>query len=372
MTTAPRRHVLLGSFAGFVGGLAGCASRGAREVWVSAQGADASEFGASWTGADGDAQTVVVGLRGHDVWQHPLYPERVVLVARRPGRELVEVDVLARSVSRRVSCSNQHEMGGHACFSRDGTALFTAESNYESGEGRIVVRDARDYRTLDEYPSHGVGPHELALMPDGRTLAVANGGLRTHPSTGDEVLNLDTMQSRLTFLDSRDGRLLEEHWVDEPKASIRHLDVNDRGEIAVALQMQREGSDHRALAPLAAVYDARGLRVLTGPETLLLRCNDYMGSARINPTTRVAGYTSPRGNIALFWRLDDGELVAHHSFHDVCGIAVSLDHGRFVLSNSAGQLRCLDARTLEELPELRVELTGFEWDNHLRAIELPS
>jgi hypothetical protein len=137
--------------------------------------------------------------------------------------------------------------------------------------------------------------------------------------------------------------------------------------------MQREGSDHENLAPLAAVYDEqRGLRVLSGPDALLLQCNDYMGSTRINSKTRVAGFTSPRGNIALFWSLDSQELLSHHTFHDVCGIAVSLDQSVFVLSSSSGQLRCLDARTLEERPERRLEFAQFEWDNHLRAIELSS
>jgi hypothetical protein len=342
-------------------------------MWVSAQGGEAAEFGVAWIEPDGRAENMPVGFRGHDVRQHPLHPERVLLVARRPGRELVEVDLLERALRRRVACAENHEMGGHACFNRDGTALFTAESNYETGEGRIVVRDALDYRTLDEYPSHGVGPHEIALMPDGRTLAVANGGLRTHPNSADDVLNLDTMRSRLTFIDSRSGDLLEEHGVDEPKASIRHIDVNHLGEIAVALQMQREGSNHQNLAPLAAVYDAaRGLRVLSGPETLLSQCNDYMGSVRINEKTRVAGYTSPRGNIALFWNLDTDELLQHHAFHDVCGITVSLDRHLFVLSNSAGQVRCLDAQSLRELTERRLEIPGFQWDNHLSAVELPS
>lgn len=358
---------------GLVSATLGCAREEPREVWVSAQGGDEAEFGAGWTAADGHAERIVVGSRGHDVWQHPLEPERVLLVARKPGRELVEVDLVARAVTRRALCSENHEMGGHACFSRDGRTLFTAESNFESGEGRIVVRDARDYRTLDEFPSHGVGPHEILLMPDGLTLAVANGGLRTHPSSGEKVLNLETMQSRLTFLDSRNGQLIAEHAVEEPKASIRHLDVSDRGEIAVALQMQREGSDLRELAPLAAVYDeANGLRVLSAPEALLWQCQDYMGSTRVNAKTRVAGYTSPRGNIALFWNLDSRELLAHHAFHDVCGITVSLDQSLFVLSNSAGQVRCLDAHTLEELPARRLELAPFVWDNHLRAIRLPS
>ena len=34
---------------------------------------------------------------------------------------------------------------------------------------------------IGELASFGVGPHEVVLMPDGATLVVANGGIRTHP-----------------------------------------------------------------------------------------------------------------------------------------------------------------------------------------------
>ncbi len=341
-----------------------------REVWVSAQGSASREYGAAWVDTSGNAERVSVGFRGHDVVQHPLHLERVLLIARHPGRQMVEVDLLDRRVVRYVHCTDNHEHGGHACFSADGAALFSAESDYELGQGRIVVRDANDYRVLDEYPSHGIGPHELALMPDGQTLVVANGGLLTHPDSGGDVQNLATMDSSLSFINSQNGELLDEYRVQETKASIRHIDVSDTGEVSVALQMQREAANHDSLAPLAAIYrPGSDLGVLEAPEALLLHCKDYMGSTRINAQTNIVGYTSPRGDIALFWDLRSGEFAGYHRFHDVCGIAVSLDGSAFILSNSTGQLRRLDAITLDQLPGA-FEQDGFEWDNHMRAIKL--
>lgn len=342
-----------------------------REIWLSAEGSSAAEFGAAWVDASGRALSLPVGFRGHEVVQHPLRPERALVVARRPGRHMAEVDLVDQRVVRTIECAKAHEQGGHACFSADGKVVFSAESNYERGEGRIVVRDADDYRQLDEYASHGVGPHELVLLPDGKTLVVANGGLLTHPDSADEVLNLDTMRSRLSFVASTSGDLLDEYGVAESKASIRHLDVSAQGEITVAIQMQRDAVTHEELAPLAAVFDPeQGLQVLEAPETLLWQCADYMGSTRINAASGIAGYTSPRGNIALFWALETREFVGYHRFQDVCGIAVSLDESEFVLSNSSGQIRRLDAFTLAAVAE-DLELPGFAWDNHLRAIELP-
>ena len=47
-----------------------------------------------------------------------------------------------------------------------------------------------DFARVGEFPTHGVGPHELLLLGDGRTLAVANGGIETHPDFGRAKLNI--------------------------------------------------------------------------------------------------------------------------------------------------------------------------------------
>ena len=364
---------VLSSPAWLSGGLLACRPPDAAdELWISAQGKQQETFGLGWTTPDGQSARLAVGFRGHDVLPHALFAERALLIGRHPERELVEVDLIEGRIVRRITCAPEHELAGHACFSADGAVLFTTESNFERGEGRVVARDARDYRVLDEWSSHGIGPHELLRMPDGRTLAVANGGLLTHPRSGDEVLNLDTMVSTLSFIDASSGELLDEQRVDEQRASIRHLDVSDRGELSVALQMQRRGDDDQHQAPLAAIYDARrGLRVISEPAPLLWQCEDYMGSTRINSRSRVAGFTSPRGDIALFWDLDTLTPVGHHRLHDVCGLTVSLDEALFVLSSSSGQIRCLDAVTLEERAEHRLELSDFAWDNHMRSLRHP-
>lgn len=341
-------------------------------VLVSAQGRSTEQYGAAWSNSHGQVHTAATGVRGHDVIQHVLRPERLLLIARRPGRELVEIDLVSGDVIQRIACLEHHHLNGHACFSPDGRYLFTTESNTALGRGRLIVRDGNDYRVLAQFNSHGIGPHELQFMPDGRTLAVANGGLLTHPDSGRQVLNLDTMRSTLSLIDSHNGELLQEFSVNEPKASIRHLDVSRRGDISVALQMQRQGTDHQQLAPLAALLPAGGssLKVLGEPETLLWHCNDYMGSTRINNLSGIAGFTSPRGDIALFWHIDDNRLAGFHRMHDVCGLSVSLDQRHFIVSNSSGHIRYLDAFSLQESTSLRQHWPHIRWDNHLHAINL--
>jgi len=67
-------------------------------------------------------------------------------------------------------------------FARDGRTLFATETAIETGDGVLGIYDAAaDYRRRGEVPTHGLDPHEVRLMPDGRTLVIANGGILTHP-----------------------------------------------------------------------------------------------------------------------------------------------------------------------------------------------
>ena len=76
----------------------------------------------------------------------------------------------------------------------------------------IGVYDATDgFRRIGEFPTHGVGPHELLLLDDGRTLAIANGGIETHPDFGRAKLNIATMKPSFVFVDRITGDLIEKH-----------------------------------------------------------------------------------------------------------------------------------------------------------------
>ena len=344
-----------------------------QEWWVSAQGRDKDNYGLAMQGArTSSLKKVHSRFRGHGVVQHPIRPNKVLMLARRPGRYGIEVDIPTAAVKKRFTCAPHRFLQGHGCFSKDGSVLYTSESDLHSGKGLIVLRDSLSYEVLDEFDSHGIGPHELKLMPDGQTLVVANGGLHTHPDSGRRVLNLATMHSTLTYLDARTGALLEQQQVAEAKASIRHLDVAHDGTVVIAMQLQRAAMNHSNIVALSAVH-RRGaaIKTLTKPDTVIAAMNDYIGSTAINNQYRVAGFASPRGNLVAFWHIDTLRFLGYHAFHDVCGLTVSADAAHFVLSNSRGEIRQLRAEDLQEERYLRQQVPGLSWDNHLISIALP-
>lgn len=223
------------------------------ETWVSAEGDQAASYGLGWITPDQhQAASVMAGFRGHGLAQNPVQPSQVLMFARAPGREMLVVNLQDQAATRRLQCEQGYHLSGHGVFSADGTQLFTCESRYETGEGRIVVRDSQSWNVVADYAAGGVGPHELKLMPDGQTLVIAVGGLRTHPDRPGEVLNLDSMDSSLVYMDSRSGRIISQWRLPESKASIRHLDVAADGTVAVATQVQRSAMQSRDLVALGA------------------------------------------------------------------------------------------------------------------------
>ena len=219
--------------------------------------------------------------RGHGIAFRPGADEGLVF-ARRPGTFAVAFDPVAGIALRRIDAAAGRHFYGHGAFSPDGRYLFTSENDYEAGRGVLGVRDATDgYRQIGELASFGVGPHEVVLMPDGATLAIANGGIRTHPERDRAKLNLDSMAPSLAYLDLADGKLRGDYRLAEAhhQLSIRHLAVLGSGGVAIA--MQYEG-DMRDRVPLVGIHDGDRIRLLEAPAGVQAQMRQYGGSVAVD------------------------------------------------------------------------------------------
>lgn len=338
------------------------------ELWASAQGSEPGSFELLVASSQGVHARFESEVRGHGLAVNPAAPERIVMFGRRPERLGILADLISGEVVGRFECPSGRHLTGHGCFSGDGSRLFVAEADLVTGEGTIAVFDATTLARTGEFSSHGIGPHEVALMPDESTLVVANGGLVTEPDGRDPV-NLDTMRSSLVYVDTESGELLGEHTVPESKASLRHVAVSADGTVTVVMQIQREALADQEPRPLIAIHRPGGaLEPLEDGLELGTAMDDYAGAVAVDDVSRVAAVTSPRGNLVGYWHLDTGLSLGVQRFDDVSGVALSSDGSRFVLSGSGGQLRQTDTATLEEQPEARARFSDVRWDNHLLTL----
>ena len=205
MIRLDRRGLLAGIGASF---LAGAARGGEGAVYVGAR-LD-TDGAASVAAFDLDGRelfaTALPG-RGHDMAVHPSGDEFVVL-ARRPGRFAAVLASAGGAVRQMILARPDRHFFGHGTYAPDGRLFYTTENALEDEAGRIGVHDvAAGYRRIGEFTSGGVGPHDIARFRRGGrvVLAVANGGIRTHPDTGRDMLNVETMRANLAFIDAATG-----------------------------------------------------------------------------------------------------------------------------------------------------------------------
>ncbi|MEM0947277.1 MAG: DUF1513 domain-containing protein [Pseudomonadota bacterium] len=297
--------------------------------------------------------------RGHAAAAHPGMPE-VVAFARRPGRYGIVLDCIDGHVIQQIEAPPGRHFFGHGAFSADGTHLFTTENAYETGEGKIGVWSrSKEYVRAGEFASGGIGPHEIIRIPGTERLAIANGGIRTHPATGREKLNLDTMRPNLSIV-SQDGRILDVAEVpeDSRQNSLRHIAALPNGLVACAFQWQ--GDTYDAPSLLALSVNGGALSYVDLPTALHRAMTGYAGSVAFTAGGQRIGITSPRGGVL-------GIVDAHGSavdiVHqpDICGIAPSAT-GMIATDGLGGVVGITNTFT-------RLSTHPVAFDNHLVRIE---
>ena len=354
MTT--RRHFLAGLAAS--AGLAttrSWAAAGAPDFLSAARFPDGSYQLAGLTRTGEILFTLPLPDRGHAAAAHPHRAEAVAF-ARRPGDFALVIDCITGQERARLTAPMGRHFYGHGVFTQDGARLFTTENDYEAGEGMIGVWDAQTLTRLGEFPSGGVGPHDMALLPDGQTLVVANGGIETHPSSGRAKLNIPVMQPNLSYL-SLDGSLRDRIALTPElhKNSIRHLAVGTDGTVAFAMQWQ--GGDE--VVPLLGLHAARKApRLFTPPARQLRRMNGYAGSVALSGDGQQVAITSPRGGMLQIHDLATGDLLAAPEQADICGLGTLPDG--FLFTTGEGVVGRTDGNRVTELAH-----HDCQFDNHL-------
>jgi hypothetical protein len=361
------RRAFLSSGAGgllvALGFRAATARGSAGPLYVGCRADDAKRYFTTAFSADGHVVfDVALPGRGHGASFRPTVPQCVVF-ARRPGTFAVVIDIDRGEAVRRIDATAGRHFYGHGAFSPDGRYLFTTENDFATGRGMVGIRDAEDgYRQVGEFASEGIGPHELVLMPDGGTLVVANGGIRTHPDNDRAILNLDTMQPSLAYLDLASGRLRDTFGLARRlhQLSIRHLAVNPDGLVAMA--MQYEGSK-RDRVPLVGIHDGGDIGLLEAPGSIERRMRHYAGSIAFDQSGRLLAVSCPRGSLITFWDAGEGRLVGQIEIADGCGVAPAEAPGAFVITGGHGDVVTINAGQGGGTPVNVVGQTA--WDNHL-------
>ena len=357
---------------------------------------DENDFGV--VGIDADRQIVwqtTMPERVHDIVVQPAFDSQntfvnhnqnrdVVVMGRRPSEKFWVLDTATGQVKFVIHAANNRHFYGHACYSSDGSKLYVTENDTLILDGKIGVYAADSgYKKVAEFDSYGIGPHELIMHPDGETLVIANGGIKTEQASREE-LNLDTMCPSLVYLNRHDGTLLEQITPEHNQMSVRHLAMHDDGTVMIGIQFQ--GEKHINV-PLVLTHKRGDIDFtpLTMPNNQWQRFHQYIASVAVDSECNLLCVTTPIGGCAALFDLTSRALMDAVSLPDCAGASVYSSQieadnsthrknkeSRFIVSDGQGQLTVLGVNDLTGL-ESDIIVNDSKrhmmcFDNHLQAL----
>ncbi|MCB1469658.1 MAG: DUF1513 domain-containing protein [Rhizobiaceae bacterium] len=316
-------------------------------------------YGAAILSEDGRIlHHVDLPARGHDVTFDPI-SRRSVVFARQPGTFATVFDHTGRTEPTTITSVEGRHFYGHGVFSTDGKLLYATENDFDNAAGMVGIYDATDgFARIGEFPTYGVGPHELLLMNDGRTLVIANGGIETHPDYGRAKLNIATMKPSLVFVERETGELLERHELaaELHKLSIRHMDADERGTVWFGCQHEGPATERPLL--VGSATRGRDLTLLDMPIETLGEFRNYIGSVAANHASGTLAVSSPQGNSFAIIDTASGRIISSQSVTEVCGLAP--DRESFLATTGTGNVIGPNGAECSK--------PDYVWDNHLLRI----
>jgi hypothetical protein len=334
--------------------------------FVSAAATAAGEWRVAGFGLDGAGHfELPIPGRGHGAAIAPDGGTAVVF-GRRPGAFAQEIDVGVGRPLRMLPRAAGRWFCGHGVFAADGTLLYATEID-DQGEGVVgVYAPGRGFVRIGEFPTHGADPHDIRLLADGRTLVVANGGIRADPALPRARFDLDAIDSALVHIDAASGARLAAWRLHEEALrllSLRHLAIAGDGAVFVA--MQHEGPRDEA-PPLAAVQRGGHLATLDGDLAAWGAMDHYTGSAAASRDGRLIAVSSPRGGQVALLDAATGAVAARIALPDGCGLAAA-PGGGFVATSGLGRA-LLVGSDAPAVPLPSGWIGRLRWDNHLAPI----
>ena len=330
-------------------------------VFASTVQTKAGGYGAVLLGERGDLiASIELPDRGHDI-TYSREAGRGVVFARQPGTFAVVFDPAGQAAPITLTSPEGRHFYGHGVFSPGGKLLYATESDFEAAQGVIGVYDATgDYKRIAEFPTYGTGPHELLLMPDGKTLVIANGGIETHPDFGKAELNLETMDPSVAFVDAGSGSLIGQLRLEAGlhQLSIRHMAIDIRGRVWFGCQYKGAPS----ASPQLVGYATRDgeIQLVELPPDTLRDLRNYVGSVAVSADGETIAISSPEGNLLVAIDVAGGKPVLVETLRSGCGLAA--DNAGFVATSGLGDMIGIAGA------ERQARKFDFAFDNHMLRV----
>jgi uncharacterized protein len=251
----------------------------------------------------------------HDILIDPNDKSRLITFEKN-GINATEIDLNSHTESTKIVAEDNRIFSGHGTFNKSGNVLYCAETDLISGRGSITVRDASNFKVIDEISSFGKNPHQCQLINDGKTLVVANAEInsKSHAS--------------VSYIDVENKNILERVTLTDATIDANHFATTEDGTLIVSSAPKE---DYKP-GGVSIRSDQQPLLTMTEPEAIINKLVGEALSINIDEQHNIAAVTHPAANLVTFWNIDKKLLIKAMSVPNPRGITLSLDNNHHILS----------------------------------------
>ena len=281
----------------------------------------------------------------------------------KDGPNACTIDLHTLSVSENFSCTDNHLFSGHAVFSDDGNFIYTIETEQQTKQGKISVRDAATFETARQLPTLGLSPHNCQLI-DKKILAISNTGQSTSKFH----------RPSLVYIDIETEKLVTRIRLDNSEFNAGHFRVSKENKLVIA-SAPLDSSPGNTLGGVSIKEPDGPVITMTEPEAVIQRMTGEALGISINQQHNIAAITHPEANMLTFWSLDDNSIIKAIGIEKPRGISQTLDGKNFVISyGTKPAMANISTKDLTPQAESIVKPTSasgehlINWSKNLREI----
>jgi hypothetical protein len=155
--------------------------------------------------------------------------------------------------------------GGHAQFLNGGKTVILSErappapvgsGGLEPHFGRLTIRDPETLKIAESYSTHGIDPHDIRLIDDGKYIVAANYGSVVSPKTGQHTVPRHVVEACVTVIEVSSGKLVDKQKTGAGEIELRHLAAGRLDRIfAIQARYGSDKVDSRQRADDGAAYE---------------------------------------------------------------------------------------------------------------------
>lgn len=151
--------------------------------------------------------------------------------------------------------SERIRFAGHMKKSLDGKYLYTMEYDKPTGQSIVGVRDIKTLEKIKEYRTGRTDPHSM-ILDDKGDIWVSNGGIPKHIDPNLQDIDIYPVESAISHIDHKTGKLVNEWMLGAKNLSIRHLAwgmVNGQKVLGGSIKASHKTIEERERAPVLAI-----------------------------------------------------------------------------------------------------------------------